>query len=229
MIDSSQEAIYESFETLSQADEYYRWIASRLHPYLKGKVLEMGAGSGNFSRSARETAAQYHVSEEDPRLVEVLQKEFEHAFRWDVSQPFPKTDLYDTVITINVVEHLKDDLRALKAMTERLNPDGRLVILVPAMQFLYGSMDRSFGHFRRYTKQSMTGLMKQVPLTIEKMEYVNVIGMAGWFFYGKILKRNNLPQHLCSRFNLVVPLLKLERPLAHFMGLSLITVGRRRT
>ena len=227
MIDHSQEAIYESFETLSQADEYYRWIASRLRPHLKGKVLEMGAGSGNFSRSAREWAIEYHVSEGDPRLVAMLEKEFEHVFRWDVYDPFPAADLYDSVITINVVEHLKDDLHAVKAMTERLKPGGCLVILVPAMQFLYGSMDRSFGHFRRYTKQSMKDLIKDVPLTIEKMEYVNVIGMAGWFLYGKILKRENLPPHLCSRFNLVVPLLKLERPLAHFMGLSLITIARK--
>lgn len=227
MIDNSQEAIYESLETLSQAEDYYRWIASRLQPYLRGKVLEMGAGSGNFSRSAREMAAEYHVSEGDPRLVAVLEKEFEHAFHWDVYHPFPSPDLYDTVITINVVEHLKDDLHAVKAMTERLKPGGCLIILVPAMQFLFGSMDRSFGHFRRYTKRSMTELLQKVPLTIEKMEYVNVIGMAGWFLYGKILKRDNLPLHLCSRFNLVVPLLKLERPLAHFMGLSLIAIARK--
>ncbi len=227
MIDSSQEAIYESLETLGQADEYYKWIAFRLRPYLKGKVLEIGAGSGNFSRSAREWASEYHVSEGDPRLVTMLEREFEHAFRWDVYHPFPTSGLYDTVVTINVVEHLKDDLHAVKAMIERLKPGGCLVILVPAMKFLYGSMDRSFGHFRRYTKQSMKDLMKDVPLAIEKMEYVNVIGMAGWFLYGRILKRDHLPQHLCSRFNLVVPLLKLERPLAHFMGLSLITIARK--
>jgi hypothetical protein len=60
-----------------------------------------------------------------------------------------------------------------------------------------------------------------------KDEYVNVIGMFGWFVYGRLLKHQNLPQQLCNRFNLVLPLLKMERPLAAFAGLSLIAVGRK--
>ena len=224
---TTQESIYVSFETLSQADAYYRWLANRVRPYIRGKTLEIGAGIGNFGKWLKDAAAEYHASDVDPRLLPQLQENFEHAFLWDVYQPFPRTDLYDVIISINVVEHLSNDTAALQALRERLNPDGIMIVIVPAMNFLFGTLDESFGHFRRYTKQKMTALLEQLSFKILKREYVNVIGMAGWFIYGKILRRNKLPHELCSHFNVLVPLLKLERPIAHFMGLSLLVVAQK--
>jgi 2-polyprenyl-3-methyl-5-hydroxy-6-metoxy-1,4-benzoquinol methylase len=223
----TQDAICESLETLSQAGDYYKWLAARVKPYVKGKVLEIGAGIGNFARWAQENATEYHVSDLDPRLTQKLSEEFQHVLNWDLYTPFPNEELYDTVIILNVVEHLEDDVQALRCLNTRLKPGGHLILMVPAMQFLYGSMDRSFGHYRRYTKTSISRIIRATSFDILKTEYINVIGMAGWFLYGKILKRKNLPQQLCSRFNIVVPLLKLERPLAYFAGLSVIVIAKK--
>lgn len=223
----TQEAICESLETLSQADEYYHWLCSRVSPYIRGRVLEIGAGIGTFAQWAAPHASEYHPTDVDSRLVARLHEKFPHAFVWNLFEPFPGNQTYDTVIILNVVEHLQDDLGALKALNARLAPGGHMIVMVPAMNFLYGSMDRAFGHFRRYNKKMMRDLFAGVPVRLVKDEYVNVVGMLGWFLYGRILKHQNLPQQLCSRFNLVLPLLKIERPVAFFAGLSLITVGQK--
>jgi len=225
----TQHAIYESLETLSQAPAYYRWLCSQVRPFIRGKTLELGAGIGNFGRWASEFASEYHATDVDPLLVERLKQDFPKAFRWDLFEPFPGDDLYDTVIILNVIEHLQDDVGAMQALIERLKPGGHLIVMVPAMHILYGSLDRAFGHYRRYHKSEMLRLMKHVQLDVVRNVYVNVAGMLGWFIYGRILKHQQLPQQLCSRFNLVLPLLKLERPFAHFAGLSLITVGQKCT
>jgi len=223
----TQEAIFESLETLSQAGDYYKWLASRMRPFIRGKALEIGAGIGNFARWARESADEYHVSDIDQRLAQKLTGEFDRVLCWDIFTPFPDDEQYDTVIILNVVEHLEDDEKALQCLHARIRPGGHLVLMVPAMRFLFGTMDESFGHFRRYTKGSISRLIKTAGFSMMKCEYVNVIGMFGWFLYGRILKRKNLPQQLCGRFNLVIPLLKLERPLAYFMGLSVIAIAKK--
>ena len=223
----TQDAICESLETLSQAGPYYKWLAERMRTHIKGTTLEIGAGIGTFAQWARAFADEYHVSDNDPRLVEELSKEFDRAFCWDLFEPFPGDLLYDTVVILNVVEHLKEDREALRRIHARLKPEGHLVLLVPAMQFLYGSMDRSFGHYRRYTKKTISEVIQQAGFRLMKSEYVNVAGMLGWFVYGRILKAKKLPEQLCSRFHLVLPFLKLERPIARFMGLSVIAVAKK--
>jgi SAM-dependent methyltransferase len=224
---NGQDAIVESLETLSHAADYYQWLAKRMRPFIHGKVLEIGAGIGNFAQFAQESASQYHVSDIDPRLTQKLSERFQHVFCWNIFTPFPDDQTYDTVVILNVVEHLENDQKALECLKQRLKSGGHLVLMVPAMQFLYGSMDRSFGHFRRYTKRSISRLIASAGFKMQHCEYVNVVGMLGWYLYGKILKKKNLPTQLCSRFNLVVPLLNIERPLAHFMGLSVIAIAQK--
>jgi SAM-dependent methyltransferase len=223
----TQDAICESLETLSQAADYYKWLAGRMQPYIRGKVLEIGAGIGTFAQWGKESAADYHVSDIDQRLAEKLAERFDRVFTWDVFTPFPNDELYDTIVILNVVEHLENDQEALHCIHKRLKPGGHLVLMVPAMQFLFGSLDSAFGHYRRYTKHSISKIIESNGFTIKKMEYVNVVGMLGWFLYSKILKSKNLPQQLCGRFNLMIPLLKLERPIAYFFGLSVIAIGQK--
>jgi 2-polyprenyl-3-methyl-5-hydroxy-6-metoxy-1,4-benzoquinol methylase len=228
MDSTTQEAIYESLETLRDADQYYQWLHSQVKQYIRGKTLEIGAGIGNFARWGQQTADEYHVSDVDPRLVERLSHDYKKAFEWDLYKAFPGDTFYDSIVILNVIEHLHDDKAAVQAIHSRLAPNGNLIVMVPAMQFLYGSLDKSFGHYRRYTISTMSKVMEDAKFQILKRRYVNVVGMAGWFIYGRIFKHKNLPQQLCSRFNLVLPLLRLERPIAHFMGLSLIIVGKKK-
>ena len=95
---------------------------------------------------------------------------------------------FDTVVCLNVLEHVKDDLRALSFMRTVLEPGGRLVLQVPAFQFLYGSVDRAIGHYRRYTRRDLALKMRQAGFEVEDSFYMNVIGMAGWFWNNRIMK-----------------------------------------
>ena len=223
----TQDAICESLETLSHADEYYKWLCSRVSKFIRGRALEIGAGIGTFAQWAAPFAKEYYPTDVDARLAKKLRENFPNAFQWNLFEEPPVAGPFDTVIIFNVIEHLQDDLGALQALHRQLAPGGHVIVMVPAMNFLFGSMDVAFGHYRRYTKSYLRELFSKAGFQIKKEEYLNVVGMLGWFLYGRILRHKNLPQHLCSRFNLVLPLLKLERPIAAFMGLSLMTVGQK--
>ena len=227
MNQDTQDSIFESLETLSQAGDYYKWLAAQMRPFIKGKVLEIGAGIGNFAQWAKESASEYHVSDIDDRVTARMVEKFDRVLNWDLYTPFPQNELFDTIVILNVVEHLEDDFRALQCIHDRLKPGGHLVLMVPAMQFLFGSLDTAFGHYRRYTRNSISKVIQTAGFTMIKSQYINVVGMLGWLLYGKILKRKNLPQQLCGRFNLVIPLLKVERPIAHFVGLSVIAIAKK--
>src|SRR6185436_14592582 len=114
---------------LSQASDYYKWLASRMQPYIRGKVLEIGAGIGTFAQVAKESASEYHVSDIDPRLEQKLRAQFDQVYCWDVFTPFPKDELYDTIVILNVVEHLEKDQKALECIYRRLKPGGHLVLM----------------------------------------------------------------------------------------------------
>jgi hypothetical protein len=95
MDQETQENIYESLETLKEADEYYQWLFSRVKPFVRGKALEIGSGIGNFAKWAKSSSSEYHVSDADPALVKVLEKDFPVAFEWNIYEPFPRKDRYD--------------------------------------------------------------------------------------------------------------------------------------
>jgi len=135
---------------------------------------------------------------------------------------------FDTIICLNILEHLKNDRRAAEHMASLLNPGGRLIILVPALKILYGSMDVSFEHFRRYNKNDLKFLIRDQNLEILKLSYMNFLGLLGWFFNGRLLKKKELPARQTKLFDKLVPWLsateKLIRPP---LGQSLILVARK--
>ncbi len=224
----TRDTVHESLESLSQAEEYYRFVYSRLKEYISGRTLEAGAGTGNFARWARKSASEYCVSDVDPEYVEALRPEFKSAFVWNILDPFPARDEhFDTIITFNVLEHVRDDMAALRILADQLVAGGHLIVLVPAHPFLFGSLDRAFGHYRRYNKKQMIDLCEAVPMRVIKSEYLNFVGLLGWLFYGKVLRTNRLPRRMLSYFDLFLPLLIMERPLRRFLGMSLLTVARK--
>ena len=96
---------------------------------------------------------------------------------------------FDTVVCLNVLEHLEDDTRALKIMNQLLRPGGRLILLVPAYQFLYGSVDRSLKHFRRYSRKTLVAKLRQTNFKIERSYYMNLLGVFGWFYNNRLIHR----------------------------------------
>jgi SAM-dependent methyltransferase len=137
---------------------------------------------------------------------------------------------FDTIVCLNVLEHIEDDLKALSRMHELLAPGGRLVLLVPSFQFLYGTVDQALGHYRRYTRKDLLPVMKRAGFIVEQSFYMNVIGMAGWFWNNRIIKRREESKNQVWIFDrLIAPVAEIsERILPPPVGLSLIAIGRKR-
>jgi len=231
----NDEIMISDLEIMTSASNYRAWMYRRLAPFIGQRILEVGAGIGNFTEllSGRELVVP---TDKYQKCVNYLKRRLDDcpiaaALQLDLEKP-EDADLdrfsFDTVVCLNVLEHVKDDLRALSFMRTVLEPGGRLVLLVPAFQFLYGSVDRAIGHHRRYTRRDLAPKMRQAGFEVEDSFYMNVIGMAGWFWNNRIMKigeENPAQIGLFDRY--IAPWAeRIERALPPPFGLSLITIGQ---
>ena len=137
-------------------------------------------------------------------------------------------DSFDTVIALNVVEHIEDDTTAIANCRKLLKPGGTLVILVPAYQSLYNQLDKELYHYRRYTKSSLEKLFIKNNFSITRSFYFNAGGIPAWFLSGKIQKNKTIPDGQMKIFNALVPFFRLlDKVLRKTIGLSVITIGRK--
>jgi len=229
------ESIKTAQETLRPRQNYNRWIYESVRTHIGERVLEVGCGIGNITQFMRFKELVYGIDISREMLGMINQKcgkltNFKSS-RFDIE----KDDVgklmgndFDTVICLNVIEHLADDVAALKKMYSLLEKKGRLALLVPAYQWLYGSMDKSHGHMRRYNKKGLTGKLGKAGFRIERMFFINMPGVFGWFLNGKVLKRRHLPEKQTLLFDMLVPLFKaFETIFNPFFGLSVICICRK--
>ena len=215
---------------------FNRWIYSLIEPWLGPRVVEIGCGIGSFTELLAEQDREVYATDIEPKYLEKIKTHFSnngkvHVSQYDVSQPLPPhlpVGQADAVVCMNVVEHIEDDLAAYRNIVDLLAPGGRSIILVPAFQWLYGSIDESYRHFRRYSRQALEQVARQAGVTVERTFYVNLAGIPGWFVAGKIFKRKVLPARGLQLYHKLVPIFKfLEKVSGPPIGLSLITIGRK--
>jgi len=214
------------------ATKFTQWVMDRIRPYLSGVVLEVGAGIGN---NVRAMLGQDRVvaAECDPDYLDVLRNAFANRRRvtvacWDITQPRPAdVPLVDTVVCSNVLEHIKEDDKALRHMSSALRPGGRLVLVVPAGRRLYGSLDRVLGHHRRYDGEQLSQELRAMGFRIEASFTMNKVGVLGWWLNGRLLKRRVMGRFQIKVFNTLVPLLRVIDPVLPWSGLSLVVVGQK--
>ena len=223
-------------EIMAGAKNYRQWMYRRLFPHIGQRVLEIGAGIGNFTRLLLEREFVVATDNYEP-CVEYLNKHLGNRLKapamvFDAAENVGselKQYRFDTIVCLNVLEHIEDDLTALSRMHELLAPGGRLVLLVPAFQFLHGTVDQALGHYRRYTRKDLLPVMKRAGFVVERSFYMNVIGMAGWFWNNRIIKRVEESKNQVWIFDrFIAPLAEIsERILPPPVGLSLIAIGRK--
>ena len=132
---------------------------------------------------------------------------------------------FDTIICLNVLEHVEDDRGSLVAIRAMLAPGGRLVLLVPALPAIYGTMDRELGHHRRYQRAALADLLRSTGFNVAHTEYFNLAGVPGWWLAGRVLRRPMIPAGSLKLYDVLVPLFRLERLLPWRVGQSLIAIG----
>jgi SAM-dependent methyltransferase len=215
-------------------DEVDLWLYEEVAPYLGQRIVEIGCGLGNFARHLidREIYVGSDVSQESVACVAEAYSDYPnmHAYVADVTDP-GIGDLahfnFDTAVSLNVFEHIENDVLAMRNVRKLLQPGGTLILVVPAHDWAYGPMDRSIGHYRRYNKQKMASALSQAGLTCMTQKYINALGALGWFASGRILRREVPPSGQLRLFNRLVPLLKhLEQSVNMPFGVSLLTVAR---
>lgn len=220
---------------LAGLDRYNGWIFDKIRPALGRRVLEVGSGTGNITRFLAGDGRQVVATEVVPSYRDHLVSLFRSAPLVEVSQfdlnctapPELVAAPFDSVVCLNVLEHIEDDLAALREMWRVLRPGGELALLVPAHPVLYGRFDQAVGHFRRYSKPLLLDLLRVAGFQVKSTVYFNCLAVLPWLLNGRILRRDYLPAGQTSLADRLVPLLKLERFIGPPCGLSLIAIAKK--
>jgi SAM-dependent methyltransferase len=223
----------ETLERMGTADAYNRWMYDRLARWIGRHIIEIGSGVGNMSQffTGRD---RLMVTDHEPVYRAFLRDRFRDVpgvtvADWTLPDIPPALlgERFDTAVCLNVLEHIADDRGSLAAIRRMLAPGGRLVLLVPAIPAIYGTLDVKLGHERRYTPSLLRERYAEAGFRMLRLEYFNLAGIVGWWFAGRVLKRDLIPERSLAVFNALVPLFRLERLLPWRLGQSLIAIGEK--
>ncbi|HVM98343.1 MAG TPA: methyltransferase, partial [Candidatus Acidoferrales bacterium] len=225
---------YKTLQRLRPVRRYNEWVWTQLVPYVGDRVLEIGSGVGSFTQYLR-NREWVVATDNNPHYLELLRNRFA---RWsnvevqEINWEHPdfaglQAQRFDTILCLNVLEHIENDEAALATFAQLLAPGGRLVLQVPAMHWLYGGIDRAIGHARRYQRAELMNKLTAHGFEVDHASYFNLPGVLGWFLNAVVLRRRTVPGLQARIANLLVPWLRLERRWQLPFGMALIAVGRK--
>jgi SAM-dependent methyltransferase len=224
-------------EVLGFAKNYNAWIASKILSCIETPALEIGAGTGNITGVIIKSKTPVHVTESDDALVTLLEKRFSNVknisvYGLDIEKNTGtvKKKYFASVYAVNVLEHIRDDRKALVHMRAMLRPGGKVVLFVPAKKFAFTGLDRQLGHFRRYEKQELADMLTGIGFTVESIGFFNIVGLLSWFIRGAVdADHSRLKPYQIRVFEGIIPVLKcIENMIPVPVGISLVAVGRTR-
>lgn len=219
------------------AKPYFKWQFEQFSNYIGKRIGDIGCGLGNFVQflNDRELYLGFEPDKELSREFNLLHKgeNIKLAANGDVCSDKAieemKKSRLDTIICINVLEHIKDDKRVLSNMVEGVAKGGYICILVPALEVLFGSLDELDGHYRRYTKETLKQLVKGLEADIVKCHYFNLIGALGWYLKSRIIKEKSHGDENYTIINLLLPFISaIEKAIKPPFGLSLVMALRKK-
>ncbi|MFZ0887715.1 MAG: bifunctional glycosyltransferase/class I SAM-dependent methyltransferase [Candidatus Binataceae bacterium] len=219
---------------LARAPRFNLWMADTVRPFCGDRILEIGSGVGNLSR-VLVPRARYVASDINPLYLQTLRnlqlnRPYLSAAYCDVKElsSFPTVPGgYDTVICLNVLEHVENDRAALLNIKSVLSDRGRALILVPQGPWNYGTLDEVLGHCRRYTRDTLTRLAAECGLEVRTVVEFNRFGTIAWFLNGKLMRRRSFGLFQVWVLNLITPLVRRIDRFLPIQPLSLIAVFER--
>ena len=220
-------------QLMQKAQRYFAWQAKTALDHIGKRVIEVGCGTGNFTRYLLDREAVMGLDVVDRCVSELLERLGNpanvEARVLDVqAQDFLELTSFrpDTVVCLNVLEHIPDHELALRHMNAVLPKGGQAVFLLPASEALYGPIDVKLGHFRRYNKASWNKLAQDAGFQVKISRYFNMVGYFGWWINAKIGKREQQSASQIEFFDSkVVPVMsRVEGWMEPPIGQSIFTV-----
>jgi SAM-dependent methyltransferase len=223
-------------DELAGARKLADWMFEQFADAAKGSVIEVGAGIGTFSeRLIAAGVDELLLIEPDPGCSAVLEERFgRNEIVRVAAEAVPDSPHLaqaagsaDFVLCQNVLEHIEDDEQTVAALAMALRAGGRLMVLVPAHPRLFGSLDRAYGHHRRYRRGQLAGLAVHAGLEIRDLYSFNALGIPGWWFESRLGSTRLRPRSLAA-YEAVLPIWRpIERRMRMPWGLSLILHAER--
>jgi SAM-dependent methyltransferase len=230
----------EDLEALADLPAYQDWILHLFRPHLKGRVVEIGAGLGNI-------ASRYADGVEDLLLVERAKNLYPRLKERFGGKPHVRTICalvesldplagaasnggapFDAALLVNVLEHVVDDASMLRSIRGILQPEGKLLVFVPALPWLYGTLDKKVGHERRYTLPELFQVVEQAGFVVETIRYFDFAGVLPWYFAGRVSRSGKFSDRAAKLYDrLVVPIARAaEKYVKPPIGKNLLCIAR---
>jgi SAM-dependent methyltransferase len=234
MASEAENTVAATLDIFLKTPRLNRWIFDRLEPWLGQRVAEVGSGLGTITELMLD---REHVlaTELEDQFLDRLRERFgrhpnvavEKLDLEDVPVERLAAHRLDTIVCVNVLEHVKDDVGALDRLRRSVVPGGRLLLYVPALSWLYGSLDRGLQHHRRYSRAALEEALAAAGWRIRHLSWMNVMGIPGWFLNSRLLRRKLLPVKQVSLYDRLTPLFRLEERLKPPIGMSLVVAAER--
>jgi 2-polyprenyl-3-methyl-5-hydroxy-6-metoxy-1,4-benzoquinol methylase len=220
---------------LTGTPQYLSWLARKLRPHVGDSVLEVGAGIGNITGRLMARRMLYVAAEKDPLHLHALRNRFLRTPNVVVQRIDPESpsdlagmeNCFDTVLCLNVLEYLEDPGAVVDGLRATLKPGGNMIVLAPNGPRLFGSLDRSLGHKRRFTIADARRLMTSHGFAVERAESFNKAGAPPWWAYGKFFGSRHINKPVLKIFDKTVWFWRRVDRLIPWPGLSLIVVARK--
>jgi len=226
---------YSTLDKLSGNLNYNGYLYEKFKAYLGNKILELGPGIGNITQLLIRNKDLLVAVEKSPTQIFYLSQRIPESSIFKIFQKDIESDSLDslkkfglkTAICINVLEHVRDDGKVLGKIGEIIDENGKLVLIVPAYQWLFSNFDRQLGHYRRYNKRRLRKLLSSSGFVIERIEYFNCLGILSWWFNFIFLRRTNFSSFQLFVFDRIVWLVKIMDKFSKNAGLSLLVIARK--
>ncbi|MGH9630667.1 MAG: glycosyltransferase [Bryobacteraceae bacterium] len=220
---------------LTGTPQYLNWMTRLLRPHVRDSVLEIGAGIGNLTGRLMGRRLHYIAGEKDTLYLHALRNRFLRTPNVAVQKLDPElpsdfaglAGSVETVLCINVLEYVADPSVTVAAAHDALEPGGVLLVLVPQGPALYGTIDKTLGHRRRFRADELRGLLQGAGFEVVRMHELNRMSKPAWWLYGKVLRRKHISKITLKLFDKTVWLWRRLDFLFPWKGLSLIAVARR--
>jgi SAM-dependent methyltransferase len=220
-------------EAMSFAINYHQWIVDELAPFFGRTMVEVGAGKGDLSAMLiRKGLKQLYAFEPSLNLFPSLRAKAEGLSQVTAINEFFKPDFvpeaFDSLLYINVLEHIEDDCAELFSAYRALPIGGYLLLFVPALSWLFSNVDRSAGHFRRYYKKALVKMVEQTGFRVERVRYFDLAGIIPWYVNFVLLRNTFSAGSVALYDRLIVPPMRVfEKKITPPIGKNILLVARK--